>query len=235
MKEKILGINVSITDYQKIIDDIKKSIDKKEKKTIIAINPEKILKAKENDEIKKILNKADYQIPDGIGVIYASKLKKGKIKSRITGIDLMDKICLLANNEKYKIFLYGAEEEVVKKAKKCLEQKYSNIKIVGYLNGYVNDLDKIIKTINKSKADILFVALGSPKQERWIIQNKEKIDAYVLQGVGGSFDVISGNIKRAPIWMQKYGLEWLYRILKEPKRILRQIKILKFLFIAIRR
>jgi len=133
----------------------------------------------------------------------------------------MDKICLLANNEKYKIFLYGAEEEVVKKAKKCLEQKYSNIKIVGYLNGYVNDLDKIIKTINKSKADILFVALGSPKQERWIIQNKEKIDAYVLQGVGGSFDVISGNIKRAPIWMQKYGLEWLYRTIKQPERFKR--------------
>ena len=145
----------------------------------------------------------------------------------------MDMLCNLANDKGYKVFLYGAKEETIKLAKSKLEEKYQNIKIVGYINGYEKDNDKIIKAINKSHADIIFVALGSPKQENWITSNMDKIDALIFQGVGGSFDVISGNIKRAPIWMQKAGLEWLYRLIKEPKRIFRQLKLFKFLFLII--
>ena len=141
----------------------------------------------------------------------------------------MEMLCSMSSEKGYKIFLYGAKEEVVKTAKKKLKEKYENIKIVGTMNGYEKDEQKIIDAINKSNADIVFVALGSPKQENWILNNKEKINAKIFQGVGGSFDVISGNIKRAPKWMQKIGLEWLYRLIKEPKRIFRQIKLFKFL------
>lgn len=232
-KETILGINVCTTTYEDLKKLIKNDIESKSKSFIVAINPEKVLKARKDDALKSILNSATYQIPDGIGIIYASKIKKGNIKSRITGIDCMDMLCNLANTENYKIFMYGAKEEVITKAKENLEKKYPNIKIVGTIDGYEKDNEKIIKTINNSKADIIFVALGSPKQENWIISNMDKLNVKIYQGVGGSFDVISGNIKRAPEWMQKSGLEWLYRLIKEPKRIFRQIKLIKFLFLIL--
>lgn len=232
-KEKIFGVDICVTTYDGLKKSVIEDIDDNKKSFIVAINPEKILKAREDEKLKELLNSADYQIPDGIGVVYASKLKKGKIKSRITGIDCMEMLCNEANDKGYKIFLYGAKKEVIKEAKKSLEKKYENIKIVGAIDGYEKNNDKIIKEINKSKADIIFVALGSPKQENWILENKDKVCIKIFQGVGGSFDVISGNIKRAPIWMQKIGLEWLYRLIKEPKRIFRQIKLVKFLVLVL--
>ena len=232
-KETILGVNVSVTSYEELKKCVEEDIKNNKKSFIVAINPEKILKAREEEKLKDLLNSADYQIPDGIGVVYASKLKKGKIKSRITGIDCMEMLCNEANDKGYKIFLYGAKKDIIKEAKKRLEEKFENIKIVGAIDGYEKNNDKIIKEINKSKADIIFVALGSPKQENWILENKDKVCIKIFQGVGGSFDVISGNIKRAPIWMQKIGLEWLYRLIKEPKRIFRQIKLVKFLVLVL--
>lgn len=232
-KESILGIKVSVTSYEDLKNCINEDIKNNKKSFIVAINPEKILKARKDKKLKKLLNNADYQIPDGIGVIYASKLQKGQIKSRITGIDCMEMLCEESALKGYKIFLYGAKKEAINEAKKKLEEKYNHIKIVGAMDGYEKDNEKIIKAVNKSKADIIFVALGSPKQENWIIDNKDKVCAKIFQGVGGSFDVISGNIKRAPKWMQNMGLEWLYRLIKEPKRIFRQIKLIKFLGLVV--
>jgi len=231
-KEKILGINVCVTDYDQLLASIEIDIKNNNKSFIVAINPEKVLKAANDADLKKLLNSATYQIPDGIGIIHASKLKKGNIKSRITGIDLMDKLCYLSSKKNYKVFMYGAREEIVSKAKENLEKRYPNINIVGFLDGYNQGKD-LTKIINKSKADILFVAMGSPKQEKFIIQNMDKLCPKVFQGVGGSFDVVSGNIKRAPIFMQKIGMEWLYRLMKEPKRIFRQLKILKFYWLIV--
>ena len=232
-KEKILGIQVSVTTYEELKNSVEKDILNHQKSFIVAINPEKVLKARKDEQLKELLNKATYQIPDGVGIIYASKIKKGQIRSRITGIDCMDMLCDLASEKGYKIFLYGAKEETIKETKVKLEEKYPKINIVGYINGYEKDNEKIIKEINKSKADIVFVALGSPKQENWINDYKDEMNAAIFQGVGGSFDVISGNIKRAPLWMQKAGLEWLYRLIKEPKRIFRQLKLVKFLFLIL--
>ena len=232
-KENILGIDVSVTSYEDLKEAINEDIEKKKKSFIVAINPEKVLKARKNQELKDLLNKASYAIPDGVGIIYASKIKKGQIKSRITGIDCMDMLCGLASDKGYKVFLYGAKKEVIEKAKIKLEEKYKQIKIVGTIDGYEKDDKKIVKQINESKAEIIFVALGSPKQENWIMEHMEKLNVSIFQGVGGSFDVISGNIKRAPLWMQKAGLEWLYRLIKEPKRIFRQLKLVKFLFLII--
>ena len=233
IKENILGVEVSPLSYEDLKRNIEGDIENNKKSFIVAINPEKILKARKDEYLKELLNNATYEIPDGIGVIYASKLRKGNIKTRITGIDSMEMLCKLSEEKKYKIFMYGAKEETIKKAKENLEIKFPNIKIVGTINGYEKDNDKIIKAINKSKADIVFVALGSPKQEYWITENMNKVNAKIFQGVGGSFDVFSGNIKRAPKWMQKIGLEWLYRLIKEPKRIFRQIKLVKFLWLAL--
>lgn len=231
--ENILGVSVSIFSYESLKEKVIDNIKNNKKCTIVAINPEKILKARKSKELKDLLNGATYRIPDGIGIIYASKFRGKKITERITGIDCMEMLCELASQNNYKVFLFGAKEDIVKKAKKKLEEKHKGLNIVGYINGYEKDNNKIIKTINDSKPDILFVALGSPKQESWINENMNKLNVKIFQGVGGSFDVFSGNIKRAPKWMQKMGLEWFYRLLKEPKRIGRQLKLFKFLYLVI--
>lgn len=227
--ENILGVDVTCIEYEELKKQVTMDIKNDKKSSIVAINPEKILKARKDSELKELLNSSTYKIPDGVGVIYASKIKKGNIKKRITGIDSMEMICALSAEKGYKIFMYGAKEETISLAKKKLEEKFPKINIVGTINGYEKNNQKIIKAINDSQAQIVFVALGSPKQEYWIRNNKDKVCANIFQGVGGSFDVFSGNIKRAPEWMQKIGLEWLYRLLKEPKRIFRQVKLLKFI------
>ena len=146
-KEKILGIDVCVTTYEELRNAIKNDIEKNKKSYIVTINPEKVIKAKKDESLKKILNNAQYQIPDGIGIIYASKIKKGNIKSRITGIDTMEMICDLSNKENFRIFMYGAKADIIEKAKQKLEEQYENINICGYINGYENDEKKIIKTI----------------------------------------------------------------------------------------
>ncbi|MCM3773092.1 MULTISPECIES: WecB/TagA/CpsF family glycosyltransferase [Priestia] len=234
MKENILGIDVCSDTYDELTVKLLQDIDKGRKSFIVAINPEKIMKAQEDRELKSLLNQATYQIPDGIGVILASKLKKGRIRERVTGIDMMLKLCKEATNNGKRIFLYGAKPGIADEAKAKLEEMFPGILIVGTLNGYEKNEEVIERTINDSGAEIVFVALGSPAQENWIIAHKEKLNPSVYQGVGGSFDVISGRLNRAPAVFQKFGLEWLYRLLKEPWRWKRQLELPRFLLRVLR-
>ncbi|MDC0704558.1 MULTISPECIES: WecB/TagA/CpsF family glycosyltransferase [Priestia] len=234
MKENILGIDVCSDTYDELAVKLLQDIDKGRKSFIVAINPEKIMKAQEDRELKSLLNQATYQIPDGIGVILASKLKKGRIRERVTGIDMMLKLCKEATNNGKRIFLYGAKPGIADEAKVKLEEMFPGILIVGTLNGYEKNEEVIERTINNSGAEIVFVALGSPAQENWIIAHKEKLNPSVYQGVGGSFDVISGRLNRAPAVFQKFGLEWLYRLLKEPWRWKRQLELPRFLLRVLR-
>ncbi|MDG0031631.1 WecB/TagA/CpsF family glycosyltransferase [Priestia sp. Y58] len=234
MKENILGIDVCSDTYDELAVKLLQDIDKGRKSFIVAINPEKIMKAQEDKELKLLLNQATYQIPDGIGVILASKLKKGRIRERVTGIDMMLKLCKEATNNGKRIFLYGAKPGIADEAKAKLEEMFPGILIVGTLDGYEKNEEVIERTINDSGAEIVFVALGSPAQENWIIAHKEKLNPSVYQGVGGSFDVISGRLNRAPAVFQKFGLEWLYRLLKEPWRWKRQLELPRFLLRVLR-
>jgi N-acetylglucosaminyldiphosphoundecaprenol N-acetyl-beta-D-mannosaminyltransferase len=233
MKETILGVDVSTDNYDSLTSKLLKKIDNREKAFIVAINPEKIIKAQDDPSLMKLLNSADFQIPDGIGVILASKFKGGQIRERVTGIDMMLKLCETAAKHQKKIFLYGGKPGRADEAKVKLEEMYPGIQIAGTLHGYEKDQEVVRQTINQSQADIIFVAMGSPAQENWIIANKETLHPSVYQGVGGSFDVISGKIDRAPESFQKLGLEWLYRLMKEPWRIKRQAVLPLFLIRAI--
>lgn len=228
-KEQYLGVDVSPLNYEEIIDDIRQRIEAGKQSTIIAVNPEKVMAANNNSELKNLINDSTYQIPDGVGIILASKLKKGNIRSRVTGVDMMERLIRFAAEEDRKVFLYGAKEEVVVRAKKNLEEKYQGLNIVGYENGYVQDQEALLKKINDSEAELLFVAMGSPKQELWIQENKPKLAVKVFQGVGGSFDVFAGKVQRAPKVYRQLGLEWFYRLIKEPKRLKRQMALPKFL------
>lgn len=229
IKEEYLGVSVVTLNYEEIISDIKKRMETGQQSTIIAVNPEKFIAAEKDPRVKELINGATYQIPDGIGVILASRLKGGKIKSRVTGVDMMQRLLKFAAEEKKKVYMYGAKEEIVAEARKNIESHFTNIQIVGYSNGYVDNQNELIDKINKSNAEILFVALGSPRQEIWIRENKDKLNVKVFQGVGGSFDVFSGQVKRAPMFFRKLGLEWFYRLITDPKRLKRQLALPRFL------
>lgn len=233
-KETYFGIGVSPLSYEDILTDIDIRMQQNLKSTIIAVNPEKVMAAEKNEQLRDLINNSTYGIPDGVGILLASKLKKGNITSRVTGVDMMDRLLQSAAEKGYRVFMYGAKEEVVAKAKANIEAKYPKIIISGYENGYVQDPAVVVKKINDAQADILFVAMGSPKQELWIREHMNEVSAKVFQGVGGSFDVFAGHVKRAPEFYRKLGLEWLYRLMKEPSRFKRQLALPKFLIKVIR-
>ena len=187
------------------------------------------MKAIYDEKLMKLLNSAAIQIPDGIGIVVASRIKGGKIKKRITGIDLMEKIIRRASEKSYRVFLLGAKPGIADEASKILEKRYPGLIIAGIMDGYFKDDDEAVNTIKNAKPDILFVAMGSPKQEYWITKNMEKLTVPLCMGIGGSLDVISGNVKRAPGIMRKSGLEWLYRLFKEPWRFGRMTVLPVFL------
>ncbi|MEK4484656.1 WecB/TagA/CpsF family glycosyltransferase [Psychrobacillus sp. FSL H8-0484] len=229
MKEIILGVKVNTENYDELIKKLFQRIDNNEKSLVVAINPEKLMKAKEDQSLKDLLNRAEFQIPDGIGVILASKLNKGNIKSRVTGIDMMDRIVREAARTRKSIFLYGAKPGVAEQAAEALQFTYPSLIVAGTQDGYEKDNEIVKNKINEAKPDILFVAMGSPRQEEWIEANRDQLHPSLYQGVGGSFDVLAGNIKRAPEFFQKTGLEWFYRLAKEPSRLQRQMVLPKFL------
>ena len=230
-KEPVLKFDVCTYSEQNLLEDIFADYSNNEQLFIVNINPEIIMSNYKNLEIIQKFNKQKYQIPDGNGIVWASKKNKGLIRERITGIDFMQKICQKSQDYYSKIFLYGSKPGIAQEAKSELESLYKDINIVGICDGYCDEAEAIQK-IDESKADILFVGLGSPKQEKFILDNMSKLKSVcIFMPVGGSFDVISKYKKRAPNWMLKCNLEWLYRLIKEPKRFFRQIRILKFIYL----
>lgn len=230
MKETYLGVNVSPLTYEGIIAELRKRMEGKEQSTIIAVNPEKVMTAQRDPQVKELINNSTFQIADGVGILLASKLKKGTINSRVTGVDMMERLLKFSEEESHPVYFYGAKEEVVTKAISNIKAKYPTINVAGYTNGYEKDESALVERIRESGAEILFVALGSPKQELWIKRNMDKLsNVLVFQGVGGSFDVFSGTVKRAPALFRKLGIEWLYRLISDPKRIKRQLNLPRFL------
>ena len=235
--EKILSVNISTLTKHEILKIIERRTKEKKRTIVFTPNTQMLLSAQKSKNELKLLNSADINIPDGIGVVMASRLTNGKIKTRIGGIDLAEDILKMSQKMKYRIFLLGAERGIAKKAKEKLEKRYPRINICGTYHGYFNkkDNEKIIKQINQSKADIIFVCMGSPAQEKWIASNHTKLSkTMVFIGLGGSLDVWAGKTHRAPLPIQAVGLEWLYRTIKEPKRARIFLDIPKFLFTVLK-
>ncbi|MGE6368827.1 WecB/TagA/CpsF family glycosyltransferase [Planococcus kocurii] len=235
MKESYLGVNVSPLSYEGIIEDLRQRILNGDQSTIIAVNPEKVIAAERDPQLKQLINSSTYQIADGIGILLAAKIKGGNITSRVTGVDMMAKLLEFATAEKLPVYFYGAQEEVVTKAISSIQETNPGILVAGYTNGFEKDEDALVERINTSGAKLIFVALGSPKQELWIQRNMGRLqNVQVFQGVGGSFDVFSGTVKRAPLLFRKLGIEWLYRLISSPSRIKRQMNLPIFLMKVLR-
>lgn len=205
--------------------------------TVFAVNPEKVMKARTDADLRTLLASATLLIPDGIGVVLAARwLGLGRF-GRVPGSELMPNLCARAAAEGYGVFLFGARPEVNDEAAAELVRRFPGLKIAGRQHGYVEDKDMpaLIRRINDSGAQILFVALGSPRQEAWMHQHAPALRVKVAQGVGGTLDVIAGRVNRAPPLFLKLNLEWLYRLLREPRRVWRQRALVKFAWCVLRR
>jgi N-acetylglucosaminyldiphosphoundecaprenol N-acetyl-beta-D-mannosaminyltransferase len=197
---------------------------------IFTPNSEMIMEALKDKELQNVLNNGDLITADGIGVVYASRILGKPIKERVAGFDIAKTIVSKLPDKEYSLYLFGGTPGVAETAKQNLEKQYPGIKIVGVRDGYFdkNEEGKIIEDINNSGADIVFVCLGMSKQEKWIFNNRQKLKAKLCIGVGGTLDVFAGKVKRAPEVFQKLGLEWFYRLLKEPWRYKRMLALPKF-------
>lgn len=218
--EKIYNEEENI--FYSLLEDL---LTTNKKKFIITVNPEIIMKSYKNIEIKEmLLNDNNILVPDGISIIKKAKQYNINIKERITGVDISSKALEICNKNKKSIYLFGSKKEVLDKLIININQKYPNINIVGFSDGYVEDKDKVMQEIISLSPDLILIALGVPNQELLINKYIEKAKKGVFIGVGGTFDVLSGYKKRAPKLFIKLNLEWLYRIICEPTRLKRFIQ-----------
>ncbi|MCT4542488.1 MAG: WecB/TagA/CpsF family glycosyltransferase [Vallitalea sp.] len=236
MKVDILGVNVDNDDMNKAVNKVIEYMDSDGKYKIYTPNPEFVMMSIEDEEFKGILNKGDLVIPDGIGIVIASKILGKKIPERVAGYDLVQNVFKRIKKTNRTVYLLGASEGVAIKAADKMREIHKGLKIVGVHDGYFdeNEEKNIMESINTLKPDLLLVGLGAPRQEKWIDNNIHKLNIKVAIGVGGSFDGMAGNVKRAPLIFQKLGLEWFYRLIKQPSRITRMIKLPVFLIKVIK-
>ena len=191
--------------------------------------------AQKDEEFYNILRGADLATPDSVGVMIGGKLQKRKFKERIPGQAYFRKVLEVGEKEGWTFYFLGGEEGIALKAKEKVQEDYPNVKIVGCHEGFFEEdkEEKVIEEINQLQPNVLFVAMGAPIQEKWIYRNKEKLKVDIATGQGGTFDYEAGKIQRAPKAFQKLGIEWLWRLSKEPKRIIRMMALPKYLLIVL--
>jgi N-acetylglucosaminyldiphosphoundecaprenol N-acetyl-beta-D-mannosaminyltransferase len=223
---KILDVWVDPVTMEQALDRIVGFVERgKRPHAVFAVNPEKNFSVPKDPLLHDIFRAADLLIPDGIGVVMAARILHGAKLSRVPGVELMEGICRLSARRGFGVFLFGAREETSGRAAEVLRRRYPGLRIVGRANGYVKaeEMPRLVETINASAAQVLFLALGSPRQEKWFAENRGALTTVrVCQGIGGTLDVIAGSVRRAPWIWRRMSAEWLYRLLSDPRRIGRQ-------------
>ena len=229
-KVNILGVNVDMVTIEQAADKIIGFLGEDKLHSVFTPNAEIIMAAYRDKEFADILNRSELLTADGIGVVYASRILKKPISERAAGYDIACNVLDRIGESGHKLFLFGGKPGVAEQARDNLTQKYPNLNIVGVRNGYFKPEEdaEIVNEINASGADIVFVCLGAPKQEKWIDAQRDNLKVKVAMGIGGSLDVFAGTVLRAPAFFCNHGLEWLYRLYKEPWRIGRMMELPKF-------
>lgn len=238
---KFLNTEVDNLTMNEAVQKIEQLILSKKPSYVVTPNVDHIVKLEKDKEFQEVYKEADLILTDGMPLIWISKMKKTPIKEKVSGSDLFPEVCKLAANKGYKVFLLGAAEGVAAKAAENLKEKYKGLNIVGtYSPSYgfeknEEEIQQIIKMINEVKPEVLAVGLGAPKQEKFLYNYRNQLNVPVALAIGASIDFEAGNIDRAPEWMQRSGLEWFYRLCKEPKRMFKRylvddMKIFKLVF-----
>lgn len=218
---ELFGIPVDNLSMNETVDLIDQSISSNVQIHHVVINAAKVVNALKDEQLKQSIVDCDIINADGISIVWACRILKKPLSERVAGIDLMQNLVSLAGPRGYKIYLLGGTEDVISTVAKKYELQYGKSILAGYRNGYYKkeDEESIAIQISQSGADILFVAMTSPKKEIFLNKYKHLLRVPFIMGVGGSFDVVAGKTKRAPRWMQEYGLEWFFRVLQEPRRL----------------
>lgn len=218
---KLFGLYIDNFSMAETLEKIDEFILSGKPHQHVVVNVNKAIQSAKNEEIKKIINKCDLINADGMPIVWASRFFGKPLKGRVTGIDLFYSLLGHSQEKKYKVYFLGATQGIIENVTKKSMQSYPSLKIAGYRNGYWRDSEekKVADAIKKSKPDILFVGIPSPKKEIFLSKHLSYMNIPFVTGVGGTFDVFAGKIKRAPVWMQKHGLEWFYRFKQEPMRL----------------
>lgn len=229
-KVNILGVYVDMVNITQAADKIMEFLDSDGLHKVYTPNSEIIMAAYKDSDFKELLNGADLLTADGIGVVYASKILKKPISERAAGYDIACEVLERIKDTEHSVYLFGGKPGVAEAAEENLKKRYPGIKVAGRHDGYFKPEDEtgIVEDINNSGADLLFVCLGAPKQEQWIARNENALNVRAAMGIGGSLDVFAGTALRAPKFFCDHGLEWFYRLMKQPSRAGRMLALPKF-------
>lgn len=237
MKSKIniFGISIDNLTLEETVEEIIQRVKKNEKIEHVGVNSSKIVLCEQNPSLKKIVQKADMVNADGYSMVKACKWLRSECIERVTGIDTMESLLAKAETEGFGVFFLGAKQSVLDDMLNKFKTRYPNLKVLGAHNGYFKkeDEQEVVDQINACKPELLFVGITSPYKEEFINRYKDELDVNLLMGVGGSFDVLAGHVKRAPKWMQQVGLEWFYRFSQEPKRLFKRYFVDNFTFLSL--
>ena len=220
----ILGADIDVLDVKDTIDLVQQYVIRKEPLHLVGVNADKLNEMAKNEDLRRIVNNCGIINADGASVILASKFLKKELPERVAGIDLMQDLIALSEHCGYRVYLLGAKQEVVEKTAEVLQTNHPKLNIVGTHNGYFKkeEWPMISEELKCAQPDFVFVGITSPLKEYLVEFLQQDGHRCVFMGVGGSFDVISGNISRAPKWIQKINMEWFYRMLQEPKRLFKR-------------
>lgn len=226
----ILGIHFVNKSFDDVVAQLEEYIKSQQKAFIVTANPEIVMYADGHPEYKSIVQAADLVVPDGIGIVIASKILNNPIQERVAGFDLTVRLLELGNKRKWRIYLLGGKPETNQKAVENIRSNYPQLQIAGSHHGFFDWQDPTVtEEIKAANPNIVFVALGFPKQEKWIFENLPQFSKGLFIGVGGSIDVLAGEVKRAPLFWRRLNLEWFYRLLMQPTRWKRMLALPKFL------
>lgn len=235
-KIEILGVQIDQIKMEAAVKRVDKYINAHDNKRYMIVTPnsEMLVMAYDNPGFADILNRADLSVPDGAGVVLASHILTLPLEERVAGFDLMGKLLKLAQERDYRVFFLGGKDSVLEKALNKIKNNFPGLKIAGSHHGYLDPAltFRLIEEINGLDVDILFVGMGVPLQERFLNDNLANLKVKVAMTVGGSFDVLADEVKRAPQWMQMLGLEWLFRLIQEPSRIGRMMALPRFVLLV---
>lgn len=232
MKSDILGVLFDNVSRSEAVEQAMRLMEEKRGAYIVTANPEIVLRCREDKAYAAAVNAADLVLADGIGDLYAARILGTPLTERVTGADTAPELLSRLAEKGGSVFLYGGRPGVAERAARFLRSRFPGLCIAGTENGYISREDDLFGRINDAKPDLLLAALGAPRQELWMQKNAARLNVGLMMGVGGLFDVWAGDVKRAPELWQKLGLEWLFRLVQEPKRVSRMAKLPKILILA---
>jgi len=214
----VLGVRIHHVTLPQAVDAVRSLLRAGGTHQVITVNATMLVRAAREDQVRHALNQATLAVPDGAGVLLAARLRGRPPFTRVPGIDLVGALCAMAAAEGYRVFLLGAAPGVAAAAAEVLRRQHPGLAVAGVMHGYVEDDASVVDEIRRTAPHLLFVAMGFPKQEFWIAAHRDRLGVPVSMGVGGTFDVLAGRLRRAPRWVQQVGLEWAYRLVQEPRR-----------------